>query len=275
MRNRETESFLSFAESTVKSAGEVLLAYKTKFTVQTTKDLLALDIATTADFAAEKTIVDLIQQSYPDHNILTEETKVEKTDSLYEWIIDPLDGTKEYVRNVPYYYTLLALEHKGELICGAGYQPEIKRLFSGSKATGAKMNGNSIAVSKTFNLDRSFVSIALPVSNFPEELTSRYLNFIGSLTYRAYKLRNTPWDVEALFNVASGVVDAYISPSVTGPKWWDIASGLLMVEAAGGVVTDFYGNKIVNRDISKGILACNNSTISEVLLNLLADTYLR
>lgn len=272
----QKQSFLPFIEKTVKGAGAILLTFKDSYQIKKTKDTLSLDIATSADYASENYIISQIQSSFSGHSIYTEETEGLTNKSEYEWIIDPLDGTKEYVRHIPYYYTLLALEHKGSLICAAGYQPEIKRLFSCETPQTAKMNGSRVHVSAVTDLAKSFIAIALPNSRTPPEDTGRYFAFLQHMNYRAYKLRNTAWDVESLFNVAMGAMDGYVTPTSSrspGPKWWDIAPGILMVEAAGGMVTDFYGKPIKNRDISRGIVA-SNGLIHGLLLQEIKDEYL-
>lgn len=235
-----------------------------------------MDIATSADYASENYIVSQIQDAYPGHSIFTEETPGLGTKSEYEWIIDPLDGTKEFVRHVPYYYSLLALEHKGKLICGGGYQPELKRLFSCAFPDIARVNGQPVRVSRQADPAKSFIAISIPNSHFSPGDIDRYFAFLKHMTYRVYKLRNTCWDVESLFNVSMGAMEAFITPTsdrYPGPKWWDIAPGMLMVQAAGGKVTDFQGNPIVNRDITHGIVA-SNGIIHDYLLKEIREHYL-
>lgn len=259
-----------FCEQTCKGAGEVILSLAHKRRVLKSKDSESLDIATSADYASEKYIIDKIKHTYPGHSILTEETPDLLQKSDYEWIIDPLDGTKEFIRHSPYYYVLLALEYKGSLICGSGYQPELKRLFSAAYRQVPTINGEEVHLSDEMNLSKSFIYLALPSSKLPNRELDRYMDFIKSLTYQAYRLRNTPWDVESLYNVASGAAEGFVMPSSQknpGPQWWDIAPGILMVESSGGKVTDFCGNPIQNRDISKGLVA-SNGKVHEALLNL-------
>jgi len=272
----KTKEFLAFAESAVRGSGKVLLTFRDSAKVEKTKDSLSMDIATSADYASEKYTVSQIQAAYPGHSIFTEETQGLGREAEYEWIIDPLDGTKEFVRHIPYYYTLLALEYKGGLLAAAGYQPEIDRLFSCAAPDTARVNGRTVAVSRTATLEKAFVSIALPNASTPPDDTQRWFQFLKDMNYKVYKLRNTCWDVESLFNVAMGAHDGYIIPTSSrapGPKWWDIAPGILMVQTAGGRVSDFYGNPIANRDISRGILA-SNGILHEKLLAQVKERYL-
>lgn len=264
----EIQTYLGFSEETLKKAGNVLVSFRDSFQVKKTKDSLSLDIATSADYAAEELIVHEIKSHFPDHGILTEETSGYDTASDYRWIIDPLDGTKEYVRHSPYYYTLLALEYKGNLICGAGYQPEVKRMFLCGTDYGISVNGQKVSLSPEATLKKSFVSICLPIRDMGESLLRPYLRMIETLSSKTYRLRNTPWDVEALFNVSMGLVEAYILPPHElgkGPKLWDIAPGIAAIMANGGTLTDFQGKPINPRQIEAGIVATNGKIHTELL----------
>lgn len=272
---KQIMSFLQFSDKTLQNAGTILLKHKQTFLIQKTKDSLALDIATDADYEVENSIIKAINDTYPNHSILTEETNNLEKKSDFEWIIDPLDGTKEYVRHCPYYYSLLALEYKGELICGAGYQPEIKRMFKGGKKIGAYLNDSKVSLSTTDSLGRSFISIGLPVNKMSRLLLQPYLSLITKFTASCYRLRNTPWDVEALFNVSMGIVDGFIIPPHEpgrGPKWWDIASGIAVLLANGGTITDFKGNPYHARSNEYGLVA-SNGKIHKELLDCIRTSY--
>lgn len=270
LKNSLIKEFQLFAEHTVKKAGDIVKSLKESYSVKKIKDELLLDIATSADYASETYIIDQIKKKYPHHSILTEETPDLLQKSDFEWIIDPLDGTKEFIRHIPYYYVLLALEYKGKLLCGVGYQPELNRLFSSSNSNTPLVNGKEVNLSKEDDLSKSFIYLSLPKTKMPKEELERYTDVIKQLTRKTYRLRNTAWDVEALFNVAIGASEGFITPTSAkspGPKWWDIAPGMLMVESAGGKVTDFHGNPIRKHDISHGIIA-SNGKVHEALLNL-------
>lgn len=271
------KEFKAFGEELVLKAGGILLSYKNKNQVKKIKDKLALNIATSADYASEKFLIDQIRYSYPDHSILTEETPDLLMKSDFQWIIDPLDGTSEYVRNIPYYYVLLALEYKHELIGGFAYQPELRRLFSSVKDRTPEVNGECMHMSREENLSKCFISLALPKCIMKEGELDGYLLLMKALTPRSYKIRSTPWDVEGLFNVAMGAMEGHIVPnSVTTPffKWWDVAPGILGVVTSGGIVTDFYGKPIDSNNLTRGLVA-SNGKIHKILLDLIHQTYLK
>lgn len=270
LKSTQIVEFQLFAGRTVKSAGEIVKSFKNNFNIEKTKDKLLLDIATSADYASETYIIRQIKQFYPSHSILTEETPDLLQKSDFEWIIDPLDGTKEFIRHIPYYYVLLALEYKGKLVCGVGYQPELNRLFSSSNNNIPSVNGKEVHLSQEGDLSKSFVYLSLPKKQMPDDELDHYVEFFKMLKKKVYRIRSTAWDVEGLYNVSFGAGEGFVTATTkkhTGPKWWDIAPGILMVEAAGGKVTDFHGNPIRKHDISHGLVA-SNGKVHEALLNL-------
>lgn len=274
MDTEQVKVFSKFSGETLIKAGDILLSYREKFSIKKTKDPLALDIATSADYAAEECIVGQIRERFPDHSILTEETASVDTRSDYRWIIDPLDGTKEYVRHSPYFYTLLALQYQGKFICGAGYQPEVKRMFIAGEGIGLTVNGHVARPSSETSLAKSFISVTLPYTKMGAEYIKPYLKTIEVLTGASYRLRNTPWDVEALFNVATGLVEAYVMPpheSGRGPKLWDIASGVAAVLSSGGRITDYFGGEYTGTN-EKGLVA-SNGKVHQELLDVLQNSY--
>ena len=133
----ENEHYLAFAKKIALEAGDILEHYRHSFVVEKVKDELNLDVATSADYAAEKAIISAIKATYPTHGILAEESGISLPNAEYVWVIDPLDGTKEFIRNSPYYYTLISLEYRGTAVCAVGYQPALRRMFFGSLTEGA------------------------------------------------------------------------------------------------------------------------------------------
>lgn len=259
-----------FAEKIILEAGKILLNYKNKFKIKKHKEDL-LDIATDADYAVEKFLISSIKKQFPSHHILAEESVLEEfSSSDFSWIIDPLDGTKEYVRNIPLYAINLALEQKGKLILGLVYQPEINRLYSSLKNNGAYLNNQRVTTSNEKILKNSLIYIRLPTNKMSDNRLNTYLYLFKTIVINCYRIRNTIWDIEALCLIALGGGEAYVLPTAKDwcpPHWWDVASGILMVKEAGGKVTDFLGKPIINRDLTKGLIA-SNGKIHKDLLNL-------
>ena len=169
---------------------------------------------------------------------------------------------------MPYYAVLISLEYKRNLILGTVYQPEIKRLYSAVKKFKATLNSNPITVSSQNNLNQSIINVRLMDYRMPKIQLSRFLNILNNITYKFYRVKSDFWDIQSLCYVAMGATEAFIQPTSKEwcpPKWYDVASGIIMVEEAGGKVTDFNGNRIKNRDITKGIIASNGLIHDELL----------
>jgi len=268
LSNIKKNEFRLFAENVAINAGKILITKRNSFIIKKVKDNRQLDIATSADYASEEYIISCINKQYPEHSILAEEaglTNIKQSD--FQWVIDPLDGTKEYIKGIPYYYVLIALEHKGKLITGVAYQPETNRLFSADNL--AYINGKVISVSKTSHLFKTFISIALPSSRMPESAITKVLSFMKPLCLSVYRIRNTQWDIDSLNHVALGAYDGYISVTtskdVSHVKWWDVAPGILMVQAAGGKVTDIDGKTLRDKSFPNGIVASNGLIHNKLL----------
>lgn len=271
--NIQINNFGQFAEHIAVNAGKILLDYRDKILIKKSKTDF-LDIATSADYAAEQYLIKEIKRNCPGHSIYSEEAGNDyQLKSDFEWVIDPLDGTKEYSRNIPYYFVLLTLEHKGKAICSVGYQPEIKRCYTAILNNKAKINNKIVEISEEQNPKSSFIHIALPNFKYPRSKIHDYLTLYKSLVYEFYRVRCNPWDVEALYYVGMGSIEAFILPTTTywvSTNWWDVASGIFFVEQAGGKVTDFYGQSIKNRDLTKGLIA-SNGKIHDRLLELVKN----
>lgn len=264
------KEFRVFAEKIAIEAGNILITKKNDFIVKKVKDNQQIDIATSADYASEEYIISQINKQYHSHSILAEETGLSNIKSDFQWIIDPLDGTKEYAKGVPYYYVLIALEYRNKLVAGAAYQPETKRLFSAD--TKAYLNAKQIHVSKEALLSKTFISMPLPNSRMPVSIIKRTLSIMEPLCQSAYRIRSTQWDIDSLNHVASGAYDGYIAitstQDISHTKWWDIAPGILMVQSAGGKVTDLDGKKITDKSLPNGIVA-SNGLIHDQLLKII------
>ncbi len=252
-------NFQRWATDVVKKCAEILAKYKNNFNVVKRKEDYN-DIATDADIAIENFVCEQIKNTYGNHSIYAEELGMQKKDSDFCWIIDPLDGTKEFARNLPYYGINLALEYKKELIVGIFYHPETNRFFSAAKGHGAARNKKEISVSKNLELTNSYLYSCIPHRNFTFQQINKFSNMLQKLISKSYRTRGTPWVVEAFCNIASGSYDGLVSITTSefGPKWYDIAPGILILEEAGGRVTDFFGKPLNKNNLESGIVASNN-----------------
>ena len=188
--------------------------------------------------------------------------------SPYTWVIDPLDGTKEYFRGLTTYSTLISLETKEELLVGACYVPSTQELYIASKGNQAHYNGKEIKVSKTKKLKKAFILCHPPNHKLPEKQFNKSWETLGKITRKTYRLRPTWYDTWFMSQMAAGGFDGYFVLHQYGPKWYDISAGLIIAKEAGAKITDSKGNKVKMGNLSNGIVV-TNGLIHDQLLNII------
>lgn len=271
MNKKTILKYQKFAEKLAFKAGQILQDYRERIVIKKSKKD-KLDVVTNADLEAERFLIEKIHAKFPNHNIYSEECGKKLRNSHFTWIIDPLDGTREYVRGIPNYTVNLTLEYSGKIIVGTVYRPSTDQIFSGAKGKRAHLNGKSIHVSQEVSLKDSFLYTHLPDYRMSKEKYIHVWQILSNIAYNCYRLRGLCEDILSLCFLAMGACEGYIlitEKKRWSPKWWDVASGLLIVEEAGGKVTDIYGQKIKNHDLSKGIVA-SNAKIHDELLKILS-----
>ncbi len=209
------------------------------------------------DKQAEKRFVESLSQLLPESGFLAEEGTSNKKGSQYNWIIDPLDGTTNFIHNVPAYCTSVALLDNHELVIGVIYNPISEECFSAVKGKGSFLNGSQIQVSSKNQLSNSLLATGFPYDDF--ERQEEYMELLKYFTQNTRGLRRLGSAAIDLAFVACGRFDAFYE---YGLNPWDIAAGLLIVEEAGGKVTDFKGDK--NALFGTDILASNSSLHSSM-----------
>ena len=210
-----------------------------------------LNLVTETDKASEKLITNFIRKKYPSHGILAEEGSELNKNAEYLWVIDPLDGTTNFALGLPIFAVSIGLQKNGETIAGVVYDINRDLIYSAEKNSGSFANGKKINVSKNDNLNYSMIVTGFPY-NIKENPDKAYERFIAFLK-QARAIRRLGSAAIDFCYVANGVFDGFWEVFLHP---WDICAGKLIVEEAGGIVTDFDGNKI---DIySKRILVSNN-----------------
>jgi myo-inositol-1(or 4)-monophosphatase len=194
------------------------------------------DLVTQADKESEEAIFEVIRESYPDHYILSEEAGELKMDSNIKWIIDPIDGTVNFANGIPICCVSIAVEQDGKMILGAVYNPFMNEFFFAEKGFGATLNDQKIKVSDKDDLGRACLVTGFPYSyldrpNGPVQVFERLIR-------QNIPLRRLGSAAIDLCWVAAGRFDGFYEHNL---KAWDSAAGFLMVEEAGGQVTDFTG----------------------------------
>ena len=193
---------------------------------------------TEADHAAEKAIFEVIQTQFPDHFILSEETGEISTSSDTKWIIDPIDGTINFACGIPICCVSIGVEKNGEMILGAVYNPFMNELFFAEKGKGATLNGNKISVSSKTDLLHSCLVTGFPYTYLDSE--NGPLQIFERLIRNGVPVRRLGSAAIDLCWVAAGRFDGFYEHKLNA---WDSAAGYLIVEEAGGKVTDMKGNK--------------------------------
>ena len=253
------------AEYIAEQAGKLLNRYQKKVTIVVQKDIG--DFATTADLTSETFIRNYIHKEYPNHSIFGEEGGLVDNHSEYVWIIDPLDGTKEYARGVKEYNCLIAVECNSKLVVGVIKRIGINELYSVVLSRGAMKDGKKIHVSTLNDTKKSHIGYHLPVGLPPFERSQieKHFSLLKELTFACYRLRPGWDDAKALGYVASGILEAHIIPAELPNAWHDLAAGILLVQEAGGKITHLDGSEIVPHDMTRGFLASNGHLHDELL----------
>lgn len=195
------------------------------------------NLVTEVDHASEKCIIDIIRASFPDHYILTEESGDLPTASAYKWIIDPIDGTVNFANGLPLSCVSIAVEKDGQMLMGAVFNPFLNEFFFAEKGKGATLNDQPISVSAKTQVQQAFLVTGFPYTYLNEE--NGPLDTFSRFIRAGIPVRRLGSAAIDLCWVACGRFDGYYEHKLNA---WDSAAGFLMVQEAGGKVTDFNGN---------------------------------
>ena len=216
------------------------------------------NLVTEVDHAAEEVIIATIKENFPGHQILSEECGELVQDSLYKWIIDPIDGTVNFAHRIPICCVSIGLEHEGKMILGGIFNPFINELFIAEKGQGATLNGKPIAVSKKVSVESACLVTGFPYTyldepNGPLEVFDRFIR-------RGVPVRRLGSAAIDLAWVACGRFDGFFEHKLQA---WDSAAGFLLVEEAGGKVTQMSGAPY--SPYKPGIIATNGIIHNELI----------
>jgi myo-inositol-1(or 4)-monophosphatase len=204
-----------------------------------------------ADRRAEKVIVDELRKARPAYGFLTEETgEIPGTDKTHRWIVDPLDGTTNFLHGVPIFSVSIALERDGEVVAGVVYNPVMNELYAGEKGTGAFFNDRRLRVAARKELADALIATGIPHLGRPAQ--DRFLSELGALMKQVAGVRRCGSAALDLAWVAAGRFDGFWEHALSP---WDVAAGILLVREAGGIVTDADGGDRALTGVS--ILAAN------------------
>jgi myo-inositol-1(or 4)-monophosphatase len=219
------------------------------------------DFVTRVDHAAEEAILEIVRKSYPDHAVLAEESGAAAGAAEYQWIIDPLDGTTNFIHGFPQYCVSIAIRHRDVLAHGVIYDPNRNELFTASQGRGAFLNDRRIRVSKCLRLGEALIGTGFPFREGAR--IDLYTSQLKNLMQKTAGVRRAGAAALDLAYVACGRLDAFWE---LGLSPWDMAAGALMIQEAGGLVGDLRGD---SGYLESGEIACATPKIYPTLLEAL------
>jgi len=255
------EDFLTPMQEMARDAGRLLMSHFGKVVVEYKGEV---DLVTEADRSSEQLIVSRIRNRWPRHDLIGEEGSRRDSGSDYRWYIDPLDGTTNFAHGFPVFCVSIGLEFQGERIAGVVYDPSRDELFSAEKGSGATLNGNKIHVSRTARLAESLVATGFPSH---KRHKNPNINFYHQITLRSHGVRRAGSAALDLCSVAAGRFDGFWEFNLNP---WDTAAGVLLVQEAGGQVTNFSGGPF---EISSREVLATNGLVHQEMLREFAEIF--
>ena len=220
------------------------------------------DFVTASDKKVEKILIDELQKARPNYSILSEEMGEIKNDESIKWIIDPIDGTANFLHGIPHFAISVALEQNKEIICGIVFDPIKDEMFLAEKGNGSYLNNQRIRVSSRSKLKDCIIFTGGPRLNYKDRELSlaEYKKFSSKVSTPIRKMGSAALDMAY---VAAGRCDGFWQRNL---NYWDFAAGIILVKEAGGFVTDFEGN---NKFVENETILATNSRINEEMIGVL------
>lgn len=252
---------LNIAIRAARQAGDIIAKAVERLDIIKLTQKQGSDFVTNVDIQAEQAIVSTLRKAFPSHSILAEESGHIDGDDEYQWIIDPLDGTTNFIHGFPHFSVSIALKHKNKLEVGVVYDPLREELFTAVRGKGAQMNNRKIRVSSQKQLEFALLGTGFPFKDFTQ--LSAYLATFGALLPLSGGVRRAGSAALDLAYVAAARLDGFwefhLSP-------WDIAAGTLLVREAGGLVGDFQGT---DDFLQTGNIVAGNPKLFKAILQAL------
>ena len=217
------------------------------------------DFVTSADKRTEKILIDELQKAHPEYGIITEETGIiNKSNTEKRWVIDPIDGTMNFLNGIPQFAISIGYEEKGEIICGVIFNPIINEMFIAEKGNGAYLNNSRIRVSNKNKIKDALLVTGGPKGNskIKNKIFSEFINVSNNVS-NVRKFGSAALDMAY---VACGRFDGYWQREL---NYWDIAAGIIILKEAGGFINFFEEDN--NYPLKKNIIASNSNIHSELL----------
>ena len=230
-------AMLNIAVRAARKAGDIIARACDQVDSLTVSEKSKNDYVSEVDQRAEQAIIETIQKAYPDHGFLAEESGA-KAGNEYQWIIDPLDGTTNFLRGIPQYAVSIACQHKNKLEHAVVYDPIKQELFTASRGQGAQLNNKRIRASQRKGLDGALLGTGIPFRDSHIDMLDSYLEMMRKLVPGSAGIRRAGSAALDLAYVAAGRFDGFWEYDL---NTWDMAAGVLLVEEAGGMLSDFNG----------------------------------
>ncbi|MDA8104441.1 MAG: inositol monophosphatase family protein [Nitrospiraceae bacterium] len=265
MTDNLLNEFLKTAVSAARLAGDIIiknLGHLSKEDVQTKQ---AFDFVTKVDRWSEAVIMQTLREKFPSHRFLTEETLKQEDTGEYRWIIDPLDGTTNYIHSYPMFAVSIALEYESEIIMGVVFDPLKDELFHAVRGGGSFLNNRKITVSGVASLEKSLVATGFPFRS--KEMIDHYLHAFKEIFREVSDIRRAGSAAIDLSYVAAGRFEGFFELKLSP---WDVAAGALLIEEAGGIVTDFGGGK---EYLSSGNIVAGNRYIQPQIFEAIKQVF--
>lgn len=256
------EPMLTIALRAARKAGELIERALERVDVVAFEEKGRNDFVTEIDQAAEKEIIYHLRKAYPDHTIVGEETGRSQGDSDYEWVIDPLDGTTNFIHGIPHFAVSIACFYKGQVQHAVVLDPIKREEFTASRGKGAALNGRRIRVSSRKSLDGALIGTGIPFNGYAFDNIMPYLAALHEIAGKTAGIRRPGAASLDLAYVAAGRFDGFWEMNLQS---WDIAAGLLLVKEAGGMVSDFRGG---NDCMKSGNVVCATPKVFKPLLQI-------
>jgi myo-inositol-1(or 4)-monophosphatase len=258
--SKSGKNALEVATEAARKAGVILKAHFREETQVHYKG--RANIVTDIDLRSEKRLKSFLRAEYPDHNILSEESKPVIRDTSYKWILDPLDGTNNYSFGIPFFSIVIALTRGDDVLLGIVYDPLRDEMFSARKGKGATLNGSPIHVTKKKTVKESLIGLDL---GYVDEKGKKSLEFITSLWPKMYAYRIMGSAALGMAYTACGRLDLYFHLLLYP---WELACGSLLVAEAGGLVTDIEGKPLSSWE---GSIIASNKAIHTDFLRIMRE----
>ncbi len=252
---------LNTAVKAARRAGTIINRASQNLDILAVSEKAANDYVSEVDRTAEQVIIRVLLEAYPAHSVLAEESGASGK-SEFQWIIDPLDGTTNFLHGFPQYAVSIALAHKGVLSQAVIYDPVHNDLFTASRGRGAYLNDKRLRISKRIKLQKSLIGTGFPFREFAQ--IDAYLAMFRDLTQKTAGLRRAGSAALDLAYVAAGRLDGFWE---FGLSAWDMAAGSLLITEAGGLVGDLEGN---GGYLESGNIVAGNPKIFSQLVQALA-----